>query len=165
MEMKVPSGAGTTQEEIRKSGMTYQLVLPDEHRRNLAKKATKTWKYHFIGVLFGTASEFPMHLWCQLNPKQKDKYYCCANHTQIQMYSRFPTYTIPRTTALNFLFHWEWKPRSMRNPIVGKRLHHTVSRNMFWAPPPQTISLLEIVVEGNTHTRNIRESLFQKIYI
>ena len=30
-------------EEIRHTGMTYQLVPPDDHRRNLAERAIQTW--------------------------------------------------------------------------------------------------------------------------
>eukprot|EP00804_Cyclotella_cryptica_P006781 CCRYP_019523-RA/>CCRYP_019523-RA protein AED:0.40 eAED:0.40 QI:0/0/0/1/0/0/3/0/477 len=33
---------------ITASGMTYQLVPPDDHRRNIAEKAIQTWKDHFI---------------------------------------------------------------------------------------------------------------------
>eukprot|EP00804_Cyclotella_cryptica_P029865 CCRYP_010777-RA/>CCRYP_010777-RA protein AED:0.22 eAED:0.28 QI:0/0/0/1/1/1/4/0/696 len=53
---------------ILNSGMTYQLVPPDDHRRNVAEKAIQTWKDHFIAVLSGTADKFPLHLWCQLIP-------------------------------------------------------------------------------------------------
>eukprot|EP00804_Cyclotella_cryptica_P002957 CCRYP_013294-RA/>CCRYP_013294-RA protein AED:0.17 eAED:0.16 QI:0/0/0/1/1/1/2/0/794 len=53
---------------ILDSGLTYQLVPPDEHRRNVAKKAIQTWKHHFIAVLSGTSAKFPLHLWCQLIP-------------------------------------------------------------------------------------------------
>ena len=34
--------------EIKKTSMTYQLVPPDDHRRNLSEKAIQTWKDHFI---------------------------------------------------------------------------------------------------------------------
>ena len=50
-------------EEIRHTGMTYQLVPPDDHRRNLAERAIQTWKNHFFSVLSGTASTFLLHLW------------------------------------------------------------------------------------------------------
>eukprot|EP00804_Cyclotella_cryptica_P001906 CCRYP_007349-RB/>CCRYP_007349-RB protein AED:0.31 eAED:0.31 QI:0/-1/0/1/-1/1/1/0/639 len=53
---------------ILDSGMTYQLVPPDDHRRNVAEKAIQTWKDHFVAVLSGTADKFPLHLWCQLIP-------------------------------------------------------------------------------------------------
>ena len=48
--------------EIAATNMTYQLVPPNDHRRNIAKKALQTWKDHFIGVLSGTADTFPLHL-------------------------------------------------------------------------------------------------------
>eukprot|EP00804_Cyclotella_cryptica_P020425 CCRYP_014405-RA/>CCRYP_014405-RA protein AED:0.11 eAED:0.09 QI:0/-1/0/1/-1/1/1/0/940 len=53
---------------ILDSGMTYQLVPPDDHRRNVAEKAIQTWKDHFVAVISGTADKFPLHLWCQLIP-------------------------------------------------------------------------------------------------
>ena len=56
-------------QEMTESGMTYELVPPDNHRRNLAKKAIQTWKDHFVGVLSGTADTFPLHLWCQAIPQ------------------------------------------------------------------------------------------------
>ena len=49
--------------------MSYQLVPPDEHRQNIAERAIKTWKSHFIGVLAGTAATFPLYLWCQTLPQ------------------------------------------------------------------------------------------------
>jgi hypothetical protein len=54
---------------IRALGMTYQLVSPDDHRRNMAKKAIQTFKDHFIGVLSRCAATMPIHLWCQLLPQ------------------------------------------------------------------------------------------------
>ena len=52
--------------EIRDTNMTFQLVPPDDHRRNLAEQAIQTWKDHFVDVLSGTAPNFPLHLWCQI---------------------------------------------------------------------------------------------------
>ena len=60
-------------EAIRHSGMTYRLVLPDKHRRNLEENPIQMWKYHFIGVLCGMAASFPMHSWCQLIPQVEMK--------------------------------------------------------------------------------------------
>ena len=50
-------------EAIRVSGMTYQLVPPDNHRCNTAEKEIQFWKEHFIYILSGTAENFPLHLW------------------------------------------------------------------------------------------------------
>eukprot|EP00804_Cyclotella_cryptica_P028368 CCRYP_016432-RA/>CCRYP_016432-RA protein AED:0.27 eAED:0.27 QI:0/0/0/1/1/1/2/0/586 len=53
---------------ILNSGLTYQLVPPNDHRNNVAKKAIQTWKDHFIAILSSTSDKFPLHLWCQLIP-------------------------------------------------------------------------------------------------
>ena len=58
-------------EEIIESGMDYQLVPPDDHRRNVAEKAIQTWKDHFISVMCGTADSFPLHLWDQCIPQME----------------------------------------------------------------------------------------------
>ena len=58
-------------EAIRASGMTFELVPPDNHHCNMAEKAIQTFKDHFVGVLSGCAPTFPLHLWCQLLPQVK----------------------------------------------------------------------------------------------
>jgi len=54
---------------IKKHNMTYELVPPHDHRRNLAERAIQTWKGHFISILCGVDEDFPMHLWCRLLPQ------------------------------------------------------------------------------------------------
>ena len=44
--------------------MLYQLVPLDNHRRNITERAIQTWKNHFVGVISGTATTFPLRLWC-----------------------------------------------------------------------------------------------------
>ena len=56
---------------IRDSGMTFQLVPPEDHRCNASEKAIQTWKDHSIAALSGTAEDFPLHLWCQAIPKME----------------------------------------------------------------------------------------------
>eukprot|EP00804_Cyclotella_cryptica_P015313 CCRYP_005420-RA/>CCRYP_005420-RA protein AED:0.40 eAED:0.40 QI:0/0/0/1/1/1/2/0/218 len=74
------------------SGMTYQLVPPGDHRRNIAEKAIQTWKDHFIAVISGTGAKFPLHLWCQLLPqmerqlcllRQSNAYPHISSHTHL----------------------------------------------------------------------------------
>ena len=48
---------------IRDNNMTYQLVPPHNHRRNMAEKAIQTFKAHFISILCGADKDFPLHLW------------------------------------------------------------------------------------------------------
>ena len=54
---------------IKSHNMTYQLVPPHDHRRNLAERAIQTFKAHFISILCGVDENFPMHLWCRLLPQ------------------------------------------------------------------------------------------------
>ena len=53
-------------ETIKENSMTYQLVPPNDHRRNVAEKAIQTFKDHFVSVLCGTDDDFPLQLWCQI---------------------------------------------------------------------------------------------------
>ncbi len=55
--------------QICKNNMTFQLVPPHDHQRNIAEKAIQTFKGHFISILCGTDKEFPLHLWCCLLPQ------------------------------------------------------------------------------------------------
>ena len=55
--------------EIKQTSMTYQVVHPDDRRRNLVEKLIQTWKDYFIGVMSGTVESFPVHLWCQSIPQ------------------------------------------------------------------------------------------------
>jgi len=56
-------------EQIRKNNMTFQLVPLHDHRRNIAKKAIQTFKAHFISILCGIDTNFPLHLWCHRLPQ------------------------------------------------------------------------------------------------
>ncbi len=49
--------------------MTFLLVPPNDHWRNIAEKAIQTFKGHFISILCGTDTDFPLHLWCCLLPQ------------------------------------------------------------------------------------------------
>ena len=61
--------AAAYKQEIEESGMTYELVPPDNHRRNIAEKAIQTWKDHFVAIPSGASATFPMHLWCRIIPQ------------------------------------------------------------------------------------------------
>ena len=56
-------------QEITATGMMYQLVPPDDHRKIIAKKTVRTWKEHFIAVCSGVSTNFSIHLWCRLIPQ------------------------------------------------------------------------------------------------
>jgi hypothetical protein len=46
--------------------MTWELVPPDCHQRNIAKRAIQTFKNHFVAILSGVNNRFPLSLWCHL---------------------------------------------------------------------------------------------------
>ena len=75
-------------QEIRNTGMTYQLVPPDNHRRNIAERAIQTWKNHFVSVLSGAASAFPLHLWCQVIP-QAERQLLLLSHSNVNTHISF----------------------------------------------------------------------------
>ena len=60
-------------QEIMATGMTYQLVSPDDHRQNIAGKTIQTCKDHFISVCSGVSAHFQMHLCCRLIPQSENK--------------------------------------------------------------------------------------------
>jgi hypothetical protein len=51
--------------------IAYQLVRPHCHRRNAAKRATRTLKEHFVAGLYSVDPSFPMHLWDRLLPQSE----------------------------------------------------------------------------------------------
>jgi hypothetical protein len=55
--------------KIKLTTMTYELVSPDDHRQNTAKKAIQTVKDQMVSILSGCSPTMPMHLWCQLLPQ------------------------------------------------------------------------------------------------
>ena len=84
--------------------MTFQLVPPHDHRRNIAKKAIQTFKAHFISILCGTDKDFPLHLWCRLLPQ--------AEHTLNMLRSARVT---PNVSAYAYL----WKQHDFNaNPFA-----------------------------------------------
>ena len=69
-------------EEIRNTSMTYKLVSPDDHRRNIAEQAIQNWKNHFVSVLSGAASTLPLHLWCRVIP-QAERQLLLLSHSNV----------------------------------------------------------------------------------
>ena len=53
-------------EKNLETNMRYQLVPPHDHRRNVAEKAGQVFKNHFVSVLCGEDTSFPMQLWCRI---------------------------------------------------------------------------------------------------
>ena len=56
---------------MNKNGIKFQLVPPNDHRRNVTEKAIQTLKDHFVAVLCGTYVKFPMQLGCRILSQAK----------------------------------------------------------------------------------------------
>ena len=56
----------SVQNYILSQNVDWQLVEPDNHRVNAAKRAIQTFKNHFIAELATVDVHFPLQLWCYL---------------------------------------------------------------------------------------------------
>ena len=54
---------------LEKNKIQVQLAPPHMHRQNLAERAIRTFKEHFISIRAGCDPEFPKNLWCRLIPQ------------------------------------------------------------------------------------------------
>ena len=54
---------------IRDNKCKVELTPADQHRRNAAERAIQTFKGHFISVLAGVSTDFPIHQWDELLPQ------------------------------------------------------------------------------------------------
>ncbi len=123
---------------IRASGMTYQLVPPYDHWRNMAKKAIQTFKDHFIGVHSGCAATMPIHLWCQLLPQNEHQLLLLR---QLQLHPNLSAYA-------HVYEQHDYNKRPfvpigmeamvMTNPTSVEPLPNTAARLLCWAPPLNT---------------------------
>ena len=77
---------------ITKNKMTYQLIPPHDHQQNIAKMAIKVFKAHFISILCGVDTDFPLHLWGRLLPQ--------AEHTLNMLQQARVTPTVSAYTYL-----------------------------------------------------------------
>ncbi len=50
-------------EAIKTNNMTYQLIPPHDHQWNKAEKVIQTFKDHFVAILCGANTSFPLNLW------------------------------------------------------------------------------------------------------
>ena len=51
---------------MQKNKIAVQLAPPHMHRQNLAERAIRTFKEHFVSIRAGLDPKFPKNLWCRL---------------------------------------------------------------------------------------------------
>jgi hypothetical protein len=118
---------------ITASGMTYELVPPEEHQCNMAKKAIQTFKDHFIGEPLISGVNFSHRL------NGSSSYF--VNPERIQTYWRMHMSTNITTTIGIHLSPSAWKHWSMTNPTNAAPTQNTASKLLSWARPPNTINV------------------------
>eukprot|EP00804_Cyclotella_cryptica_P021230 CCRYP_001521-RA/>CCRYP_001521-RA protein AED:0.41 eAED:0.29 QI:0/-1/0/1/-1/1/1/0/216 len=127
--------------------MTYQLVPPGDHRRNIAEKAIQTWKDHFIAVISGTDAKFPSTFGANYYHKWNANSAFYGN----PMHTPFPPIhhlTAIMTTAHPFV-PWAWKPLSTTNPTAAKSFAQHCTKGMSSAS--RALPLLESVDTNFAH--------------
>jgi hypothetical protein len=127
---------------IGNSYMTYELVPPDDHLRNMAKKAIKTFKAHFVGVFSGCAPTLPLHLWCQLLPQVEWQLLLLQNCDYIPTYPPMHmSMAIMTTTTIIHLFQLGWRHLYTTNHTNVAPMQNTAKRCLPLACPPNTIGV------------------------
>ena len=53
-------------DDTKKNKMTYQLIPPHDHRRNIAENTVQTFKNNLLSILCGMDKNLPMQLWDRL---------------------------------------------------------------------------------------------------
>jgi uncharacterized protein YgfB (UPF0149 family) len=54
---------------LKDKNITFELVPPDQHRRNAAERAVRTFKNHFLAGLATCDPQFPLREWDRLLPQ------------------------------------------------------------------------------------------------
>jgi hypothetical protein len=149
--------SGEYKATIEASGMTYELVPPKEHQRNMAEKAIQTFKDHIVGVLSGCAPSMPIHLWCQLLPQ-----------VEWQLLFRQQSRAHPNLLAYAHVYKhhdYNWHPfvPICMEALVPQMLHlsQTLHKSIFPGHVHQTLSILEVLDPHNTHHGHLLGSFFQ----
>ena len=126
-------------QEVTATGMTYQLVPPDDHRRNIAEKTIQTWKDHFIAVWSGVSTNFPMHLLCRLIPQAEKQLLLLRQSNVKPKFQLLVTSTDRITITRNHSSPLAWKPWYTINRHEEKPLHNTAAKDL-WLARPQRIT-------------------------
>ena len=146
--------------------MPYQLVPPNDHRRNVAEKAIQIFKDHFIAVLCGTTENFPMQLWDQLLPRAEQqlsllqksrvdstksafevlygkKHNCNAN-LWAPLGCAVQVHVMPRNRKT-------WEPQTKAGFYVGNSIDHYRCHQVCWAADSRSVRVGQTVFFKHKH--------------
>ena len=104
-------------DDIRETGMTYQIVPPDNRRLNISKRAIQTWKNNFSAF----SAEWQQHSRYTCGTKKSHRPIGSSSSLGIPMtthrYFPTPMCTSSTTIAQRHLCPSSWRPYSMTSPI------------------------------------------------
>ena len=118
--------------------IAYQLAPPHIHRRNIAERAIRTFKNHFISGLATTDKLFPIHLWdkliqqCVLTLNLLRRSRCNPNlSAHAQLFGNFDFNQSPLAPpGTRILIHEKpnqrrtWAPHGVQGWYIGPALEH-----------------------------------------
>jgi hypothetical protein len=111
-------------ETVKANNMTYQLEPPHDHRRNKAEKAIQTFKDHFVAILCGADTSFPLNLWDLL-----------LRQTEHTLNMLRPSHMTPTVSAYTYLWGQHDYITNPFAPLGCKVESHLVpSIHETWAP-------------------------------
>ena len=131
--------------KVWETHMTFHFVPSDDHQHNLAEKAIQTWKYHFIGIMSGTAAMLPVHLWYQAIPQADQQLLNLRQphvHPKVSAYAQVygpHNYNVAPfvTIGIETLMHGKPKQRDtfaeycIKDYILGKDFEHSRACKMW----------------------------------
>ena len=128
----------TYKDEIRDLGMLYQLVPPDDHRRNIAERAIQTWRNHFSEFSAERPPRFPYTY--GVKPPHRPNANSCSSQCQMstQKYPHTPTSMVNMTTTPIHSYLLEWSIYFTTSQTVERPLPHIVERDTSLAPLSNT---------------------------
>ncbi len=122
-----------------------QLVPSDTHRRNLAERVIQTFKSHFIAILAGVNSLFPMSLWDRLVPlavmtlnllRQANKTPSVSAYEFVNGkfdYNKFPLAPLGCAVEMHESTNRQktWDPHSLSSWYIGTSMEHYRCHKIF----------------------------------
>jgi hypothetical protein len=126
--MKLDNEASTLLKTyLHQHNITFQLVPPYSHRRNLAERAIRSFKYQLIAGLCSTDKSFPMHLWDILLPQ-----------AVITLNMLRTSRINPKPSAATHIYgQYDFNRAPMAPPGTRIIAHETPNRRRIWAPHVQ----------------------------
>ena len=114
----------TLKKYFKKQHMTYQLVPPNNHRRNYAEKAINIFKNHFIAGLSSLHKQFPLELWCRLLPHAEDTLNMLRS-----------SHINPSISSYNELYgHYDYEKTPILPPGLKLIIHEKPAQRGSWDP-------------------------------